>query len=92
MNYRDSAVLEKFKCLVNSKIKTCKVVKSPFLPFSSAGIGRTGTYIAIDASLNRIWEEGTMDVLGIVTHMRGQRGDMVQNEVKAVEYHISFIY
>ena len=33
-----------------------------------------------------------MDVLRIVTYMRGQRGDMVQNEVKSVKYPITFIY
>ena len=31
------------------------------------------------------------DVLGFITYMRGQRGDMVQTEVKPVESHISFI-
>ena len=44
-------------------------------------MGRTGSYIAIDAVLQRIKAEGVMDVVGYTTYMRAQRSQMVQTEV-----------
>jgi len=53
----------------------------------SAGVGRTGTYIVIDAMLDRIDHEQTLDVYGHVTCLRAQRNYMVQTEDQYV-----FIY
>lgn len=53
----------------------------------SAGVGRTGTYIVIDAMLDRIQHEQTLDVYGHVTCLRAQRNYMVQTEDQYV-----FIY
>lgn len=51
------------------------------LPFpSSAGVGRTGCFIVIDAMLERIKHEKTVDIYGHVTLMRSQRNYMVQTE------------
>ena len=52
----------------------------------SAGVGRTGTYIAIDTLFRHIeqarqQEEPTVDVYGIVYRMRMNRVMMVQTEV-----------
>lgn len=44
----------------------------------SAGVGRTGAYIAIDSMLERLKEEGNADVPGFVTQLRSQRNLMVQ--------------
>lgn len=52
---------------------------SPLAPHS-AGVGRTGCFIVIDAMLERIKPEKTVDVYGHVTLMRSQRNYMVQTE------------
>ena len=49
----------------------------------SAGVGRTGTYIAIDALLNAIKENKEINVFKFVNGLREQRVLMVQ---KAVSY------
>lgn len=51
----------------------------PSLP-CSAGVGRTGCFIVIDAMLERIKHEKTVDIYGHVTLMRSQRNYMVQTE------------
>lgn len=46
----------------------------------SAGVGRTGCFIVIDAMLERIRHERSVDIYGHVTLMRSQRNYMVQTE------------
>ena len=55
-----------------------KLIVSPF----SAGIGRTGTLIAIDMALEQAAKENVVDISAIVTKMRRQRMKMVQNSVR----------
>lgn len=52
--------------------------------FSSAGVGRTGTFIVIDTMLDRIKAEGTIDIFNFVAYLRTRRTAMVQTEVSIV--------
>lgn len=54
-----------------------------FACFVSAGVGRTGTYIGIDAMLEGLEAENKVDVYGYVVKLRRQRCLMVQVEVCA---------
>ena len=51
------------------------------LCLASAGVGRTGTYIGIDAMLEGLEAENKVDVYGYVVKLRRQRCLMVQVEV-----------
>lgn len=48
-----------------------------------AGVGRSGTYIALDVMLDQLEDEKVIDVCGFVTHARSQRNLMVQTEVRS---------
>ena len=53
----------------------------------SAGVGRTGCFIVIDAMAERIKQEKALDIYGHVTLMRSQRNYMVQTEDQYVFIH-----
>ncbi|XP_006789650.2 receptor-type tyrosine-protein phosphatase eta [Neolamprologus brichardi] len=53
---------------------------SPTVVHCSAGVGRTGTFIAIDRLIFQIERENTVDVFGIVHDLRMHRPLMVQTE------------
>lgn len=46
--------------------------------YLSAGVGRTGVIIGVDIGMHYLEEEGKVDILGIVSSMRQDRGGMVQ--------------
>uniref|UniRef100_A0A8C2XGK7 protein-tyrosine-phosphatase n=1 Tax=Cyclopterus lumpus TaxID=8103 RepID=A0A8C2XGK7_CYCLU len=63
------------------RVKACNPPDAgPITAHCSAGVGRTGCFIVIDAMLERIRHERTVDIYGHVTLMRSQRNYMVQTE------------
>ena len=53
----------------------------PCLSHHSAGVGRSGTFIAIDVQLQRMAKEENVNIPQFVMQMRAQRCFMVQTEV-----------
>ena len=51
------------------------------LPSCSAGVGRTGTFITIDAMMERLKEKDDLNIHQFVTEMRSRRTFMVQTMV-----------
>ncbi|XP_061627376.1 receptor-type tyrosine-protein phosphatase S-like isoform X13 [Phyllopteryx taeniolatus] len=63
------------------RVKACNPADAgPMIVHCSAGVGRTGCFIVIDAMAERIKHEKTVDIYGHVTLMRSQRNYMVQTE------------
>ncbi|XP_071087460.1 uncharacterized protein [Haliotis cracherodii] len=52
----------------------------PIIVHCSAGIGRTGTYIAVESLVEQAKTEGVVDVVSFVSNMRGQRKNMIQTK------------
>ncbi|XP_024900484.1 receptor-type tyrosine-protein phosphatase C isoform X2 [Pteropus alecto] len=63
----------------------------PIVVHCSAGVGRTGTYIGIDAMLEGLEAEGRADVYGYVVKLRRQRCLMVQVEAQYILIHQALV-
>ncbi|XP_051778064.1 receptor-type tyrosine-protein phosphatase epsilon isoform X2 [Erpetoichthys calabaricus] len=59
----------------------------PIVVHCSAGVGRTGTFIVIDAMINMMHTEQKIDVFGFISRIRDQRSQLVQTDMQ-----YSFIY
>ena len=61
---------------------TKKVDISLYFFTASAGVGRTGTYIGIEAMLESAKEQGSVFIPNYLQVMRRQRPHMVQKDVR----------
>ena len=68
-----------FLAQVNSYRQSTRTT-APILLHCSAGIGRTGTFCAIDIGIQRFLETKTVDIASTVVKMRQERAGSVQTE------------
>ncbi|XP_075066960.1 receptor-type tyrosine-protein phosphatase O isoform X2 [Mixophyes fleayi] len=61
--------------------------KGPITVHCSAGVGRTGTFIALDRLMQHIRDHEFVDVLGLVGELRSYRMSMVQTEEQFIFIH-----
>ncbi|XP_077462842.1 receptor-type tyrosine-protein phosphatase C isoform X2 [Stigmatopora argus] len=63
------------------------VFSGPIVVHCSAGVGRTGTYMGIDAMMECLEAEGKVDIYGYVFNLRKHRCLMVQVEAQYILIH-----
>lgn len=67
--------------MVASLLECDRVVVLP--PPRSAGVGRTGVFIALDHLIQHVRDHDFVDIYGLVAELRSERMCMVQNLVSS---------
>ena len=52
----------------------------------SAGVGRTGTFIGVDAAIRQIDVEGQADIFSFIHKIRAERARLIQTVVCAIHF------
>ena len=81
-----------FMSLYKRVINDWSLSKGTILVHCSAGVGRTGTFIAIDIALEQAKREGVVDIAGVVNRLRQQRMKMVQSLVRTIFTQLHYDY
>ncbi|XP_019739112.1 receptor-type tyrosine-protein phosphatase H isoform X1 [Hippocampus comes] len=77
-------VLIRFRGLVRQHIEANRT-RAPTVVHCSAGVGRTGTIIALDVLLQQLYRDKEVGINAFVHNMRLRRPHMVQTEVRTVD-------
>uniref|UniRef100_A0A8D2Q776 protein-tyrosine-phosphatase n=2 Tax=Varanus komodoensis TaxID=61221 RepID=A0A8D2Q776_VARKO len=82
-SWPDQKTPESAKALLHLVLEVEKIIQTaestgPIIVHCSAGIGRTGCFIATQIGCQQLKEKGEVDILGIVCQLRIDRGGMIQ--------------
>ncbi|XP_060585328.1 receptor-type tyrosine-protein phosphatase alpha-like [Ruditapes philippinarum] len=91
----DKGVPQEVTSLVEfrQRVKSVPVtLGGPVIAHCSAGVGRTGTYIALDILTEEGKDLGSVDVFNCVNKMRGQRVNMVQTGEQYMFLHKALVH
>ncbi|XP_056019632.1 uncharacterized protein LOC125670753 isoform X2 [Ostrea edulis] len=83
--------LEAFLCFRNITKNSLHPNEGPMIIHGSAGIGRTGTFIALDYLLDKGFKEGNVDVKHCVITLRQQRAFSIQSVDQYVFLHDALV-
>ncbi|CAF94630.1 unnamed protein product, partial [Tetraodon nigroviridis] len=83
---QNTQVLIQFRGLVRQHMQT-QGASAPTVVHCSAGVGRTGTIIALDVLLQQLQNQKAVGVYALVHRMRLHRSNMVQTESQYVFLH-----
>ena len=65
------------------------VQRGPLLIHCSAGVGRTGTLVALDSLIQQLNDENQVSIFNTICDMRHQRNYLVQSLVRLKRLHLS---